>query len=206
MNIETVFDSIGQIERGIEDIYQFFLEYFYDNEGYRELWEEILQGEEEQIAMLNRCRTIISSIPHPIYETMGRDIHYGEMLSIIDRYKKEIKEYLDINCALKIAFHLEILEIQGIFNEIIKLPQEPYFNLLSEIHLETRQNMGRLIAGIERFSTENDFLYKVLELKGGITEKRSGTDRRTRGIKFGGTDRRGNERRQGRLVKIVCKI
>ncbi len=206
MNIETIFDSIEQIEQGIKEVYQYFFEYFYDPAGYRELWERMLEGEETQIDMLDRCRTIMSSTPHPVHEAIGRDVNYGELLSIIDGYKKEIKEDLDINRALKIAFHLELLEIQGIFNEMIKLPQEPYFNILSELHLEIRRNMGRLIDGAEQFSTDKDFLYKVLELKGGITERRSGIDRRAMDTEFVAADRRGNERRQGRLVKIICKI
>lgn len=211
MDIEKVFDSIGRIERGIREIYQHFMEYFYDDAEYRELWENMLQGEENQIEMLNRCRTVISSTPHllPGYETIGRDVNYGELLSLIDKYNQEIKEDLDINRALKIAYHLELLEIKHIFNEIIKLPQEPYFDILSELHLEIRRNMGRLIAGIERFSTDNEFLYSALELKGGVIERRAGIDRRAmrkEGMKFEGSDRRNYERRQGRLVKIICKI
>lgn len=206
MNIEKVFDSIGQIGRGITEVYQYFYEYFYDHQGYRDLWEGMLQGEIHHIDMLNRCRAVISSEPHPVHEIMGRDVDYGELLSVIEKYKKEIKEDLDIDRALKIAFHLELLEIQDIFNEIVKLPQEPYFDVLSEIHSDVRRNMGRLIAGIESFSRDKDFLYKVLELKGGMIERRSGADRRGGNRKFEGTDRRGSDRRQGRLVKIVCKI
>ena len=206
MNIETIFDSIEQIEQGTKEVYQYFFEYFYDPAGYRELWEQMLEGEETQIDMLDRCRAIMSSTPHPVHEAIGRDVNYGELFSIIEGYKKEIKEDLDINRALKIAFHLELLEIQGMFNEMIKLPQEPYFNILSELHLEIRRNMGRLIDGAEQFSTDKDFLYKVLELKGGITERRSGIDRRAGDTEFVAADRRGNERRQGRLVKIICKI
>lgn len=206
MNIETIFDSIEQIEIGVKEIHQYFLEYFYDNTVYRELWEEMLQGEENQIDMLDRCRTIISSTPHPVYETIGRDVRYGELLAVIERYKQEIKEDLDINKALKIAFHLELLEIQDIFNEIIKLPQEPYFNILSDLHLEIRRNMSRLIAGIERFTSDKDFLYQVLDLKSGIIERRSGGDRRAGIEKLEGTNRRDGDRRQGRLVKIACKI
>jgi hypothetical protein len=166
----------------------------------------MLQGEENQIDMLDRCRTIISSTPHPVYETIGRDVRYGELLAVIERYKQEIKQDLDINKALKIAFHLELLEIQDIFNEIIKLPQEPYFNILSDLHLEIRRNMGRLIDGIERFTSDKDFLYKVLDLKSGIIERRSGSDRRAGVGKPEGTNRRDGDRRQGRLVKIACKI
>lgn len=206
MEIEKIFDSIEQIERGVKDVYQYFLEYFYDNPEYRELWEEMLIGEENQIGMLNRCRAIISSSNHPVYESIGRDVDYRELLSTIEGYKKEAREDIDINRALKIAFYLETLEIQDIFNEIIKLPQEPYFDILSEIHREIRRNMGRLVAGIERFSTDNDFLYKVLELKEGLIERRSGIDRRGRGEKFEGSERRGSDRRHGKLVKIVCKI
>lgn len=206
MNIEKVFDSIGQIGKGITEVYQYFFEYFYDHQGYRDLWEEMLRGEINHIEMLNRCRAIISSEPYPVYEIVGRDVDYGELLSVIEKYKEEIKEDLDIDRALKIAFHLELLEIQDIFNEIVKLPQEPYFEVLSEIHLDVRRSMGRLIAGIECFSTDKDFLYKVLELKGGIVERRSGADRRAGSREFEGADRRGYERRQGRLVKIVCKI
>ena len=206
MNIETIFDSIEQIEIGVKEIHQYFLEYFYDNTVYRELWEEMLQGEENQINMLDRCRTIISSTPHPVYETIGRDVRYGELLAVIERYKQEIKEDLDINKALKIAFHLELLEIQDIFNEIIKLPREPYFNILSDLHLEIRRNMSRLIAGIERFTSDKDFLYQVLDLKSGIIERRSGGDRRAGIEKLEGTNRRDGDRRQGRLVKIACKI
>ena len=206
MNIETIFDSIEQIEIGVKEIHQYFLEYFYDNTVYRELWEEMLQGEENQIDMLDRCRTIISSTPHPVYETIGRDVRYGELLAVIERYKQEIKEDLDINKALKIAFHLELLEIQDIFNEIIKLPREPYFNILSDLHLEIRRNMSRLIAGIERFTSDKDFLYQVLDLKSGIIERRSGGDRRAGVEKLEGLNRRDSDRRQGRLVKIACKI
>jgi hypothetical protein len=206
MNIETIFHSVEQIEREIKEVYQYFFEYFYDHTGYRELWEGMLEGEGAQIDMIDRCRAIISSTPHPVLETIGRDVNYRELLAIIENYQKEIKEDLDINRALKIAFHLEVLEIQGIFNEMIKLPQEPYFEILSGLHLEIRRNMGRLIDGVERFSTDKDFLYRVLELKGEIVEKRSGTDRRAGSTEFGGSDRRGADRRQGRLVKIICKI
>lgn len=206
MNIEKIFDSIEQIETGVKEIYQYFLEYFYDNGEFRELWGVMLEGEDNQIDMLDRCRAIISSTSHPIYETIGRDVNYVELLSVLDRYKREIKEDIDINRALKIAFHLELLEIQDIFNEIIKLPQEPYFNILSDLHLEIRQNMGRLIDGVERFTSDKDFLYKVLDLKSGITEKRSGADRRAGIVKLEGSTRRDGDRRQGRLVKIACKI
>lgn len=206
MNIETIFDSVEEMEQGIKEIYQYFFEYFYDHEGQRKLWEEMVEGEGSQIDMLDKCKTLISAAPHPAHKTIGRDVNYKELLSIIENYKKEITEGLDINRALKIAFHLELLEIQGIFNEIIKLPQEPYFNTLSDLHLEIRRNMGRLIEGVERFSTDQEFLYKVLELKGGIIEKRSGIDRRAGEAEFSGDDRRGPDRRQGRLVKIICKI
>src|SRR3990172_4385132 len=202
MTIEKVFDCIQQIVKGIEDVYQCFLEKFYDNSGYRAFWEDMLQGEDNQIDLLNRCISIMPSLPHPSHVIVGKDVNYDEILSAIEKYGKEIRENVDINRALKIAFHLELLEIQGIFNEIIKLPQEPYFNTLSELHSEIRRNMGRLIEGVERFSTDQEFLYKVLELKGGIIEKRSGTDRRAGETEFKNPDRRGHDRRQGRLVKI----
>lgn len=206
MTINKVFDSISEIVKGIEDIYRYFMEYFYDNPEHRTLWEDMLQGEEDQFDMVNRCTAIVSSLSHPNHETIGKDVNYGEIMTIIDRYKREIKEDLDITRALKIAFHLELLEIDGIFNEVIKLPQEPYFDILSEMHLETRRNMGRLIAGIEKFSTDKEFLFKVLELKVGIIERRAGTDRRAGESGFEGADRRDSERRQERLVKIACKI
>src|SRR3972149_10625889 len=206
MTIEKVMDSIQQIVKGIQDIYQCFLEQFYDNSGYRVLWEEMLQGEDNQIELLNRCISIMPSLPHPSYAIVGKDVDYDEILSTIEKYRKEIREDLDINRALKIAFHLEILEIQGILNEIIKLPQEPYFNTLSDLHSEIRRNMARLIEGVERFSTDQEFLYKVLELKGGIIERRSGIDRRAGETEFRNPNRRGPDRRQGRLVKIICKI
>jgi len=206
MNIEKVFDSIGQIGWGIKEIYQHFFEYFYDNQDYRELWEEMLQCQQNQIEMLNRCRVIIASTPHPGYETLGKDINYEELLSLIEKYKKEIKEDLDINRALKIAFHMEVLEIQGIFNEIIKFPQEPYFEILTGMHLETRRSMGRLVVGIEHISSDKEFLYRVLELKNGIIERRSGIDRRGRSAGFEGADRREGDRRHGKLVKIAVKV
>ena len=206
MTINKVFDSISEIVKGIEDIYQYFLEYFYDNPEHRTLWEDMLQGEEDQFDMVNRCTAIVSSLSYPNRETIGKDVNYGEIMTIIDGYKREIKEDLDITRALKTAFHLELLEIDGIFNEVIKLPQEPYFDILSEMHLETRRNMGRLIAGIEKFSTDKEFLFKVLELKVGIIERRAGTDRRAGESGFEGADRRDSERRQERLVKIACKI
>ena len=206
MNIEQVFDSIKQIVNGIEEVYQCFLESFYDNSGYRVLWEEMLQGEDNQIDLLNRCISIMPSLPHPSYEIVGKDFNYNEILSTIEKYKKEIKDGLDINRALKIAFHLEVLEIQGIFNEIIKLPQEPYFDILSEMHLETRRSMGALITGIENYSYDEALLSKVIELKSCIIEKRSGIDRRAGRNSFGDTDRRNSDRRQDRIVKIVCKL
>ena len=86
------------------------------------------------------------------------------------------------------------------------MPHEPYFEILSQIHLEIRKNMGRLIEGIEHFSTDPDFLKKVKELKGGIIERRSGSDRREGEDKYKGSERRGIDRRQGKIVKIVCKI
>ena len=206
MTIEKVFDSIKQIVNGIEEVYQCFLESFYDNSGYRVLWEEMLQGEDNQIDLLNRCMSIIPSLPHPLHEVVGKDVNYSEILSTIEKYKKEIKDGLDINRALKIAFHLEVLEIQGIFNEIIKLPQEPYFDILSEMHLETRRSMGALITGIENYSYDEALLSKVIELKSCIIEKRSGIDRRAGRNSFGDTDRRNSDRRQDRIVKIVCKL
>lgn len=206
MTIEKVFDSIKQIVNGIEEVYQCFLESFYDNSGYRVLWEEMLQGEDNQIDLLNRCMSIIPSLPHPIHEVIGKDVNYNEIMSTIEKYKKEIKDGLDINRALKIAFHLEVLEIQGIFNEIIKLPQEPYFDILSEMHLETRRSMGALITGIEKYSYDEALLSKVIELKSCIIEKRSGIDRRACRNGFGDTDRRNSDRRQDRIVKIVCKL
>jgi len=206
MTIEQVFDSIKQIVNGIEEVYQCFLESFYDNSGYRVLWEEMLQGEDNQIDLLNRCMSIIPSLPHPLHEVVGKDVNYSEILSTIEKYKKEIKDGLDINRALKIAFHLEVLEIQGIFNEIIKLPQEPYFDILSEMHLETRRSMGALITGIENYSYDEALLSKVIELKSCIIEKRSGIDRRAGRNSFGDTDRRNSDRRQDRIVKIVCKL
>ncbi len=206
MTIEKVFDSIKQIVNGIEEVYQCFLESFYDNSGYRILWEEMLQGEDNQVDLLNRCISIMPSLPHTSYEIVGKDFNYNEILSTIEKYRKEIKDGLDINRALKIAFHLEVLEIQGIFNEIIKLPQEPYFDILSEMHLETRRSMGALITGIEKYSYDEALLSKVIELKSCIIEKRSGIDRRAGRNSFGDTDRRNSDRRQDRIVKIVCKL
>lgn len=206
MNIEKVFDSIEHIGKRITDVYQGFLENFYDNPEFREFWEDIIQGEENHLALLNRFSDTVSSLPGSSYETIGRDVDYSELSSIIDQYEEEINKGLDINLALKIAFHFELLEIQWVFNEIIKLPQEPYFEVLSEIHLEIRRNMGRLIKGIERFSTDPAFVKKVMELKGNIIERRSGTDRREEANRYNGNNRRGIERRQGKLVKIACKI
>ena len=206
MPLDTVFDSIQQIVKGIEDVYQCFLEQFYDNSGYRALWEEMLQGEDNQIDLLNRCISIMPSLPHPSHAVIGKDVNYDEILSTIEKYRKEIKENVDINRALKIAFHLELLEIQGIFNEIIKLPQEPYFEILSEMHLETRRNMRNLISGVEKYSYDEEFLNKVRELKSGIIEKRSGVDRRAGSNNPDSVDRRNSDRRQERLVKIACKI
>ncbi len=206
MTIEKVFDSIQQIVKGIEDVYQCFLEKFYDNSGYRAFWEDMLQGEDNQIDLLNRCISIMPSLPHPSHVIVGKDVNYDEILSAIEKYRKEIRENVDINRALKIAFHLELLEIQGIFNEIIKLPQEPYFEILTEMHLETRRNMGNLISGIEKYSYDEEFLHKVRELKSGIIEKRSGIDRRAGRNSPDSVDRRNCDRRQERLVKIVYKI
>ena len=206
MTIEKVFDCIQKIVKGIEDVYQCFLEKFYDNSGYRAFWEDMLQGEDNQIDLLNRCISIMPSLPHPSHVIVGKDVNYDEIHSAIEKYRKEIRENVDINRALKIAFHLELLEIQGIFNEIIKLPQEPYFEILTEMHLETRRNMGNLISGIEKYSYDEEFLHKVRELKSGIIEKRSGIDRRAGRNSPDSVDRRNCDRRQERLVKIVCKI
>ena len=206
MTIEKVFDSIQQIVKGIEDVYQCFLEQFYDNSGYRALWEEMLQGEDNQIDLLNRCISIMPSLPHPSNVVIGKDVNYNEILLTIGKYRTEIREDMDINRALKIAFHLELLEIQGIFNEIIKLPQEPYFEILTEMHLETRRNMRNLISGVEKYSYDEEFLHKVCELKSGIIEKRSGVDRRAGSNNPDSVDRRNSDRRQERLVKIACKI
>ena len=206
MTIEKVFDSIQQIVKGIEDVYQCFLEQFYDNSGYKALWEEMLQGEDNQIDLLNRCISIMPSLPHPSHAVIGKDVNYNEILSTIGKYRTEIREDMDINRALKIAFHLELLEIQGIFNEIIKLPQEPYFEILTEMHLETRRNMRNLISGVEKYSYDEEFLNKVRELKSGIIEKRSGVDRRAGSNNPDSVDRRNSDRRQERLVKIACKI
>ena len=206
MTIEKVFESIQQIVKGIEDVYQCFLEKFYDNSGYRAFWEDMLQGEDNQIDLLNRCISIMPSLPHPSHVIVGKDVNYDEIHSAIEKYRKEIRENVDINRALKIAFHLELLEIQGIFNEIIKLPQEPYFEILTEMHLETRRSMGALITGIEKYSYDEALLSKVIELKSCIIEKRSGIDRRAGRNSFGDTDRRNSDRRQDRIVKIVCKL
>ena len=205
MTIEKVFDSIQQIVKGIEDVYQCFLEQFYDNSGYKALWEEMLQGEDNQIDLLNRCISIMPSLPHPSNVVIGKDVNYNEILLTIGKYRTEIREDMDINRALKIAFHLKLLEIQGIFNEIIKLPQEPYFEILSEMHLETRRNMRNLISGVEKYSYDEEFLNKVRELKSGIIEKRSGVDRRAGSNNPDSVDRRNSDRRQERLVKIACK-
>lgn len=206
MTIEKVFDSIQQIVKGIEDVYQCFLEQFYDNSGYRVLWEEMLQGEDNQIGLLNRCISILPSLPLPSQGIVGKDVNYDEILSTIEKYRKEAGDDPDINRALKIAFHLELLEIHGIFNEIIKLPQEPYFDILTEMHVETRRNMGNLITGIEKYSFDEGFLHKVRELKSGIIEKRSGIDRRAGRNSPDSVDRRHGDRRQERIVKIVCKL
>ena len=74
MTIEKVMDSIHQIVKGIEDIYQCFLEQFYDNSGYRALWEELLQGEDNQIDLLNRCISIMPSMRHPSHAVIGKDV------------------------------------------------------------------------------------------------------------------------------------
>ncbi|MCC7201095.1 MAG: hypothetical protein IT393_00290 [Nitrospirae bacterium] len=206
MTIEKVFGSIQQIVKGMEDLYQGLLEHFYDNVGYRTLWEEMLQGEENQTDLLNRCISIMPTIPHTSSAIVGRDVNYDEILMIIQRYRQEIKDGLDINRALKIAFYLEVLEIQGIFNEIIKLPQEPYFDILTEMHLETRRNMGNLVSGIEAYSYDEEFLHKVRELKSCIVERRSGTDRRGGNAPAGSPDRRNSDRRHERLVKITCRL
>ena len=207
MTIEKVLNSIQQIVKGVEGVYQCFLEHFYNNSGYRALWEEMLQGEGNQIELLNRCISTMPSLPHPSNAAVGKDVDYDEILSTIEKYRKEIREDLDINRALKIAFHLKLLEIQGIFNEIIKLPQEPYFEILTDMHLETRRNMRSLISGVENYSYDEEFLNKVCELKSGIIEKRSGVDRRAGSNSPDSIDRRRNsDRRQERLVKIACKI
>ncbi|MBI5194384.1 MAG: hypothetical protein HZA08_13215 [Nitrospirae bacterium] len=206
MNIEKIFDSIDLIGRKIADVYQCFLENFYDNPEYREFWEDLIQSEAAHLELLNRFRSIVSSSSHPACEVLGKEVEYPALISLIAKYEEEITDGVDINLALKIAFHLEVLEIQGIFNELIKMPHEPYFEILSQIHLEIRKNMGRLIEGIEHFSTDPDFLKKVTELKGGIIERRSGSDRREGEDKYKGHERRGNDRRQGKIVKIVCKI
>lgn len=206
MNIEKIFDSIDFIGKRIAEVYQCFLENFYDNPEYREFWEDLIQSESAHLALLSRFRSIVRSSSHQASEILGKDVEYPALISLIAKYEEVIKGGVDINLALKIAFHLEVLEIQGIFNELIKMPHEPYFEILSQIHLEIRKNMGRLIEGIEQFSTDPDFLKKVKELKGGIIERRSGSDRREGEDKYKGSERRGGDRRQGKIVKIVCKI
>jgi hypothetical protein len=74
------------------------------------------------------------------------------------------------------------------------------------MHLETRRSMGALITGIEKYSYDEALLSKVIELKSSIIEKRSGIDRRAGRNSFGDTDRRNSDRRQDRIVKIVCKL
>lgn len=204
--MEKIFDAIGQIGNEIKNIYQSLLENFYHHNNYRSIWEGLLQGQISQNELLNRFREIMPTMDVQSLGTVGGDVNYEEILAAIEGYKRDLKDEVDINSALKMAFHLELLEIQGIFNELIKLPQEPYFDILSELHLETRRNMSRLVDAIEQYCTDQEFLYRVLEIKGGIIEKRRGMDRRVRCENFDGTERRATERRQGKLVKIVCKI
>ena len=51
----------------------------------------MLQGEDNQIDLLNRCMSIIPSPPHPLHEVVGKDVNYNEIMSTIEKYKKEIK-------------------------------------------------------------------------------------------------------------------
>ena len=206
MEIQIVLESIERIGKEIRSIYERFWEHFYTHPEYKDLWEELLRRQINQNDLVDKFKKVIpgrlarSSMP------IGRDVNYEEILSAIETYKEDMANGIDINKALKIAFYMELMEIQGIFNELIKLPHEPFFDLLSDLHLEIRRNMSILVNAIEKYCTDQEFLYRVLEVKDGIVERRSGSDRRMKQEDFPGRERRIKERRQGKLVKIVCKI
>ncbi len=201
-----VLEFIEKIGSEIRSIYEDFREYFYNHPEYKKLWEELLRRQVSQNDLLDKFKRVI---PNKLARTpmpLGKDVNYSETLATIEKYKREIEGGIDINKALRIAFYMELMEIQGIFNELIKLPHEPFFDLLSDLHLEIRQNMSILVNAIESYCTDQEFLYKVLEVKDGIVERRTGSDRRMKQKDFTGKERRNRERRQGKLVKIVCKI
>ena len=202
MNLEETLSYILQIETAITEIYERLGALFEDNEKTEAFWEEMYQGRVEQIRLLDRCRAVS---PSPDSRRLpGREISYQDLLNQVTQYETEILEKRpDLNRALRIAFHLETLSIQSIFNEMIKLPREPFFQILSELHLGVRRNMGRLIRGIEAFCSDPELLFRVFEIKERVVERRSGDDRREGRAEFAGENRRQEDRRKGDLVKIV---
>jgi hypothetical protein len=204
MNWEEVVSSILRIEQTITGIYARLGSLFENDPRLESFWEEMYRERQQQTRLLDRFRT---AAPFPGGDRIpGREVPYRDLLNQIAQYETEIIEKQPgADRAFQIAFHLESLSIQSVFNELIKLPKEPFFHILSEIHLEIRKNMGRLIRGIELFCSDPELLFRVFEIKEKVVERRSGEDRRARWENFMGNDRRRQDRRRGDLVKIIWK-
>ncbi len=203
MKMMEILESIGRVESAITEVYGRLNLLFEENPSLESFWEEMFRGRKDLLLLLEKCRMVV---PQDSQDRIpGKDIRYPEILDQIGGYDREIqKEEIGINEAFRIAFRMESLSIRSVFNEMIKLPREPFFHLLSEIHLKVRENMGRLIRGIETFCTDRDLLHQVLEIKEGVVERRSGEDRRMeREGSSAGMDRRKEDRRKGDLVQLL---
>jgi hypothetical protein len=202
MNLPDLLKSIWQVELGITDIYRDLSLQFEQQNDIASFWEEMHAGRRDHIELLDRCLMALSQENQD--HLPGKDVRYGEILEKIDQMAKEVREKeRDINLALWTAFYLETISIQNVFNELIKLPREPFFHILSEVHLRVRQNMGRLVCGIENYGSDPELLKKVLNIKEKVIDRRSGEDRRAGQGDLPPSERRKEDRRKGTLVKIL---
>ena len=204
MNLEDLLTSIRQVELRITDIYRDLSLQFEQQSDIASFWEEMHAGRRDHIELLDRCLIALSQEKMHQDPLPGKDVHYGEILKKIDQMAKGIREKeRDINLALWTAFYLETISIQNVFNELVKLPREPFFHILSEVHLRVRQNMGRLVCGIEKYGSDPELLKKVLNIKEKVIDRRSGEDRRAGQGDSPPGERRKDDRRKGTLVKIL---
>jgi hypothetical protein len=202
MNLEQILVSILRIETAITEIYSRLSSLFEDDERLESFWDEMYQRRREHVRLLERCQAMTAFSNDD--RQPGREIPYQDLLNQIAEYEVEIREKQPgVDRAFRIAFHLESLSIRSVFNEMIKLPKEPFFQVLSEIHLGVRRNMGCLIRGIETFCSDPELLFRVYEIKEKVVERRSGDERRAGRSEFPGRNRRQEDRRKGDLVKII---
>lgn len=205
MTLEKILESIRKSESAITTFYAEVSEHFDDDSDIETFWEEMYHGRKEHLFLLEKCQQLVPINGHAENGRLpGKDIQYETLLKRIGEYQSEVAGgNLPLNRAFQIAFHIETLSIQCIFNEMIRLPQEPFFQILSEIHLGVRRNMGKLIRGIERYCTDTELLQSVAKIKERVVERRSGEDRRAGRESYDGGNRRNDDRRKGHLVKII---